>query len=369
MKFVDYIEIKVKSGSGGPGAISFRSAKNKPKMGADGGDGGRGGSVYFVGNRGMNTFGSLFPKKTYKAQDGHPGGSNDKTGKNGADLFIPVPCGTSISDLDTGEIIGEVLDDGGQCLIASGGERGIGNRKFLSSTHQAPQENTSGGAGALLNLGLELKLIADVGLCGFPNAGKSMLLRTISSARPKVANYPFTTLIPHLGVVDVSDDDFDEKTFVVADIPGLIEGASEGRGLGHDFLKHLMRTKVIAYVIDGFSDERADPIKVLKELQSELESYDKKLREKPFLVIITKSDLKSDDSSETEWMSALKNLTENIAVVSSQDSHGIEELKGKLFKQVQRAINKCTKKTFSIPQDSYEFDVYQSAPINTELDI
>ena len=231
MKFVDKTEIFIQAGDGGNGLVSFKRAKNKPRLGPDGGDGGHGGSVYLIGNKGLNTLCSFRYRATYKAERGERGGINGCTGACGADLYLPVPLGTVVTNPETGDTIAEVLDEGESILIAKGGKRGMGNMKFLTATHQAPEESTAGTPGEELTVKLELKLIADVGIAGLPNAGKSTLLSSISAARPKVADYPFTTLTPQLGVVTVGSD-IESESFVMADIPGLIEGAGHGKGLG-----------------------------------------------------------------------------------------------------------------------------------------
>ena len=274
MKFIDEILIRARSGHGGAGLCSFRSAKNAPKLGADGGDGGFGGHVLFKGNSTLNTLSHLYYMKVYAAGDGERGGLNGRTGANGRDCVIEVPVGTIVFNADTDEVMCEVLEDGELVQLAEGGKRGLGNLRYVSSTHQAPEEHTSGGEGIELNLKLELKLIADAGFAGFPNAGKSTLLSTISAAEPKVADYPFTTLEPQLGVVDVSQQTGEwGKSFVAADIPGLIEGASEGKGLGHEFLKHLERTKVIVFVIDAFPFDETTPFEAFNKLKAELRNY------------------------------------------------------------------------------------------------
>ncbi|MES2746432.1 MAG: GTPase ObgE, partial [Bdellovibrionota bacterium] len=238
MKFIDQTEIDVRSGDGGDGLVSFRAAKYQPKAGLDGGDGGFGGSVYLVGNAQLNSLSSLYYRRMYAAENGGRGGTNNCTGADGDDLLIRVPVGTIAYDRETGRQVAEILEEGQQIMLAEGGVRGLGNFRFLSSTHQAAEESTAGSPGKELKISLELKLIADVGFAGFPNAGKSTLLSVISSATPKIADYPFTTLTPQLGVVDVpGNSSWDSRSFVAADIPGLIEGASDGKGLGHEFLR------------------------------------------------------------------------------------------------------------------------------------
>lgn len=341
MKFVDSTQICVRSGDGGNGMVSFRAARNLPKLGADGGDGGHGGHVYLKGHKGLNTLSHLYYRKKYAAQNGEPGGSNGCTGASGDHMIIPVPLGTLATDLDTGEVLVEVMEHDKTYLVCEGGHRGLGNLRYLSSIHQAPEESKAGTPGVMRNLGLELKLIAEVGLAGFPNAGKSTLLSVISAAKPKVADYPFTTLEPNLGVVNL--EGLSSKfgaSFVVADIPGLIEGASEGKGLGHEFLRHLERTKVIAYVIDEHSFEQ-EPLEALDTLQKELERYSKDLYDRPSIVILTKQDvslgsLDEDDDGDDSLDLAEKIEAMGLAVVriSSVTGAGLDDLKVMLYEMI-----------------------------------
>lgn len=333
MKFVDSTQIRVRSGAGGAGMVSFRAARNMPKLGADGGDGGFGGSVYLVGDNGLNTLSGMYYRQLYDAENGQRGGTNGKTGRDGEDLIIPVPLGTVAINDDTGEVIGEVLADKEQLLIAKGGKRGLGNLRYLSATHQAPEESTSGGPSIELNLRMELKVIADVGFAGFPNAGKSTLLSRISRAKPKIADYPFTTLVPNLGVVTL--DELTGKSFVAADIPGLIEGAHEGKGLGHEFLKHLERTKVIAFVLDGFSVEGLRPVDAFEKLRYELKSYSEELVKKKFHLILTKEDLKEYNEEWDAQLEELRALKLDVSVISAVKGTGLPELKRKIFNLIE----------------------------------
>ncbi|MFQ5488195.1 MAG: GTPase ObgE, partial [Gammaproteobacteria bacterium] len=246
MKFVDEVTIRAKAGDGGNGCVSFRREKFIPFGGPDGGDGGDGGSVYLVGDPNLNTLVDFRTQRHYSAERGQNGSGANRTGKSGEDLLIPVPVGTLVRDCDTGELMGEVVATGQRLLVAKGGYHGLGNARFKSSTNRAPRKATSGTPGEERRLELELKLLADVGLLGLPNAGKSTFIRAVSAARPKVADYPFTTLYPNLGVVSVSQ----HRNFVVADIPGLIGGAAEGAGLGIRFLKHLSRTSLLLHLVD-----------------------------------------------------------------------------------------------------------------------
>lgn len=328
MKFIDQNEIFVESGSGGRGIVSFRSARNRPKLGADGGDGGRGGDVVFEGCSQLNTLSTLRYRQHYRAEAGQPGGSNGRTGRGGSDLTIKVPLGTEIFCKATNERLGEILEEGQRLLAAKGGHGGIGNIRFLRANHQRPEEATSGGDGQKRTLRLELKLMAEVGLCGFPNAGKSTLLANISSAKPKIADYPFTTLTPQLGVVNVDTDL--GYSFVVADIPGLIAGASLGKGLGTAFLKHLERTKVLAFVIDGsFTDEKQIVAHYL-QLNEELRNFGQLLVNKPQAIIVSKCDLAANlDQNELTSYFSIRNCP--CFFVSALERTNLGSLKRALF--------------------------------------
>ncbi len=336
MAFVDETEILVRSGDGGPGMVSFKAAKNAPKLGPDGGDGGFGGSVYFVGKGQLNSLSGLYYRRLYAAEHGLQGGTNGCTGRNGEDLEIFVPIGTQAYDKVTGKLVAEVLEDGQRICLAVGGKRGLGNMRFLSATHQAPHENTSGSEGHEIDLRLELKLIADVGFAGFPNAGKSTLLSSISAARPKIADYPFTTLIPQLGVVAVPEmDPFGGASFVAADIPGLIEGASEGRGLGHEFLRHLERTKLVVYVIDPFALDEMPVLEAYETLENELRSFSENLANKRHLVVLTKSDIAPEEFDWDEVEAPLKALGLEVLRLSAVAQEGINPFKRRVWQLVQ----------------------------------
>lgn len=354
MKFVDSTQIRVRSGAGGAGMVSFRAARNMPKLGADGGDGGFGGSVYLVGDLGLNTLSGMYYRQLYDAENGQRGGTNGKTGRDGEDLIIPVPLGTVAINEDSGEVIGEVMADKERLLIAQGGKRGLGNLRYLSATHQAPEEHTGGGPSVELNLRMELKVIADVGFAGFPNAGKSTLLSRISRAKPKIADYPFTTLVPNLGVVTL--DELTGKSFVAADIPGLIEGAHEGKGLGHEFLKHLERTKVIAFVLDGFSVEGLRPVDAFEKLRHELNSYSEELVKKKFHLILTKEDLKEYNEEWNAQLEELKALNFDVSIISAVKGAGLPELKRKLFDLIEAEKTRIepSSKVESTKKEDYE---------------
>jgi GTP-binding protein len=333
MKFIDSINIVVRAGRGGDGIVSFMSAKGKAKLGPDGGDGGTGGNVLLLGTHRQNTLSSLRFRATYSAQDGGRGGSNRCRGKTGEDLLIPVPVGTIAYNSATGEKIGELLSDGSTLLVAHGGRHGLGNIHWVKPTHQAPEEYRPGAAGEQLELKLELKLLADVGLAGFPNAGKSTLLSSVSAARPKIADYPFTTLIPNLGVVDLPSDRYESRSFVMADVPGLIEGASDGRGLGHQFLKHLERTSLIAYVID-MADLEQEPLTALDILQRELSHFSPELAAKRAVVVLNKVDLVDDEAlAKVRAQFDARNI--EVLTISAATRLGLAELKEHLYRFIQ----------------------------------
>ncbi|MBY0489748.1 MAG: GTPase ObgE [Gemmatimonadaceae bacterium] len=282
--FVDRVLVKVEAGTGGSGQTSFRREKYVPLGGPDGGDGGRGGDVIVRADRNLATLLDYTYRDKWAAERGQHGEGSNRTGKSGADIILPVPPGTVIRDADTNELLGEVLEEGDSVLVAKGGRGGKGNAFFVTATHQAPREWQPGEEGEARTLELELKLIADVGLVGQPNAGKSTLLSVISAARPKIADYPFTTLSPNLGVVPLSD----HRTFVVADIPGIIEGAHEGKGLGLQFLRHIERTRLLAFMIPiDAMDWQAE----LDQLRHEVAAYSEELAKKPFCVVFSKLDL------------------------------------------------------------------------------
>jgi GTPase len=288
MKFVDEARIKVQAGNGGRGSTSFRREKFVPFGGPDGGDGGNGGSVFLRAIPGINTLADYRVERTLRAQHGEPGSANDCTGRSGDDLYIPMPVGTTVRDAQTGEQLGDLTHEGDVLAVARGGKGGWGNQRFKSSTNRSPRQFGPGLPGEKRALELELKVIADVGLLGLPNAGKSTLIRAVSAARPKVADYPFTTLHPNLGVVDVGQ----HRSFVMADIPGLIEGAAEGAGLGIRFLRHLQRTRVLLHLVDiAPPDPEADPVKDARAIVQELKKFSKELAAKPRWLVINKSDL------------------------------------------------------------------------------
>ncbi|MCC5793738.1 MAG: GTPase ObgE [Chromatiales bacterium] len=295
MKFVDEASIRVQAGNGGPGCVSFRREKFIPRGGPDGGDGGDGGSVWLVADDAINTLADFRVNRRFSAESGAPGAGQQCTGRSGGDLEVPVPAGTRVFAEETGELIGDLVSAGQRLLVAQGGRGGRGNVRFKSSTNRAPRQSTPGTPGERLMLKLELTLLADVGLLGLPNAGKSTLLRQVSAARPKVADYPFTTLIPGLGVVRVNE----LRSFVMADIPGLIEGAAEGAGLGTRFLRHLQRTRLLLHLVDIAPVDGADPAPLAKALVGELERFSRGLAARERWLVVNKIDL-LDDAAELE---------------------------------------------------------------------
>ena len=288
MKFVDEAGIRVQAGSGGSGTLSFRREKYVERGGPDGGDGGHGGSVWLIADSGMNTLADFRVARQFRAADGRPGAGRNKTGKSGADLDVNVPCGTLVRDVDTGELLCDLIVAGQRQKVAAGGHGGLGNTRFKSSVNRAPRKTTAGTAGEARHLRLELRVLADVGLLGMPNAGKSSLITAMSQARPRIADYPFTTLQPNLGVVRVAR----LQSFVMADVPGLIEGAAEGAGLGTRFLRHLSRTGLLLHVADMAPvDSAAEPLAAIRAVQREIERFSAELAGKPRWLVMNKIDL------------------------------------------------------------------------------
>jgi len=305
MKFVDEARLRVQAGHGGRGSASFRREKFVPFGGPDGGDGGYGGSVYLRAASGINTLADFRIERAFRAASGEPGGAHDCSGRSGADLYVPVPIGTVVRDSDTQEELGDLTREGQELLVARGGKGGWGNQRFKSSTNRAPRQFGPGLPGEKRVLELELKVIADVGLLGLPNAGKSTLIRAVSAARPKVADYPFTTLHPGLGVVAVGE----QRSFVMADIPGLIEGAAEGAGLGIRFLKHLQRTRVLLHLIDiAPPDPNADPVRDARAIVRELKKFSARLAAKPRWLVLNKCDLLPAAQARKRALSIVRRL-------------------------------------------------------------
>lgn len=290
MKFVDEAEIVVEAGNGGKGCLSFRREKYIERGGPDGGDGGDGGSVYMQADASLNTLVDFRFQPRYRAQNGQPGQGRNCTGRGGDDLLVKVPIGTTVIDVNTEEIIADLNVPDQPVMVAKGGFHGLGNTRFKSSTNRAPRKTTGGSEGEVRKLQLQLRLVADVGLLGFPNAGKSTLIRSVSAATPKVADYPFTTLVPNLGVISLGM----ERSFVMADIPGLIEGASEGAGLGFRFLKHLSRTRLLLHLVDALPADGSNPVDNAEQIITELNKFSETLAQKERWLVINKVDLLDD---------------------------------------------------------------------------
>lgn len=320
--FSDSAKIFIKSGNGGDGHVSFRRELYVAAGGPDGGDGGRGGSIIFEVDKGLNTLAEFRHVRKYAAKNGDPGGKRKCHGKDAPDLIIKVPEGTVIKDFDSGKVISDMSGENRREVILRGGRGGLGNMNFATATMQVPKFAKPGQPGKELYVKLELKVIADVGLVGFPNAGKSTLLSRVSNAKPKIADYHFTTLNPYLGVVDVADG----KGFVMADIPGLIEGASKGAGLGHDFLRHIERTKILVHVVDAASIEGRDPVEAIKIMQKELSDYSHELTKKPCIIAANKIDLNYGDDSVIKKLRAEFSPDIKVYAISGATGEGIKEL-------------------------------------------
>lgn len=324
--FADRAKIYVRSGKGGDGHVSFRREKYVPNGGPDGGDGGHGGSVIFEVDEGLNTLTDFRHIRKYCAQDGENGGKKNCRGKNGEDIIIKIPQGTVIKELESGKIIADMSGDNRRQVILTGGKGGNGNQHYATSTMQAPKYAQPGQPSKELNLFLELKVIADVGLVGYPNVGKSTLLSRVSNARPKIANYHFTTLNPHLGVVDLDGN----KGFVIADIPGLIEGASEGVGLGHEFLRHVERTKVLIHLVDAASTEGRDPIEDIYTINKELKAYNEDIAKRPQVIAANKIDAIFDDGTDVDPIQRIRDEFEpqgmKVFPISAVSGQGMKEL-------------------------------------------
>ena len=334
MKFVDEATIDVAAGHGGAGCVSFRREKFIPFGGPNGGDGGRGGSVWALGDRNINTLIDYRYARRHDARNGEPGRGSDQFGAAGDDIVLRMPVGTIITDVDTGQRIGELLEHGEKILLAKGGDGGFGNLHFKSSTNRAPRQKTPGWPGEARKLQLELRVLADVGLLGMPNAGKSTLIAAISNARPKIADYPFTTLHPNLGVVRVGP----AQSFVVADIPGLIEGAAEGAGLGHQFLRHLQRTRLLLHVVDIAPFDDVDPVAQARAIVAELKKYDPQLHAKPRWLVLNKIDMLPEDEREVRAREFVRRLRWKGPVfqISALAHQGLDSLVARIYEHVAR---------------------------------
>lgn len=363
MKFADRARIYVRSGKGGDGHVSFRREKYVPNGGPDGGDGGTGGNVIFEVDEGMNTLTEFRHTRKYCAEDGEKGGKRNCHGKNGNDIIIKVPAGTVIKDAESNKVITDMSGDNKRIVLLKGGRGGNGNQHYATSTMQAPKYAQPGQDAQELNIALELKVIADVGLIGYPNVGKSTLLSRVSNARPEIANYHFTTLNPHLGVVDLDEG----KGFVMADIPGLIEGASEGVGLGHEFLRHIERTKVFIHIVDAASTEGRDPIDDIIKINKELENYNEDLMKRPQVIAANKIDAFME--GEDEVIQKIKDTFEpqgmKVFPISAVSGKGLNEL----LYYVSELLSQQTEEPIIFePEFSLEFLTLKDEPYTVSFD-
>lgn len=349
---IDRVDIYVKAGDGGNGIVSFRREKFVPLGGPDGGDGGNGGSVYLMGDSGISTLLAFRYKKQFRAERGSHGKGKNMHGKRGEDLYIKVPLGTQVrskKEDETGAIVADIVEQGQQVMVARGGKGGRGNTHFATSTNQAPRTAEKGKPGEERWLVLDLKLIADVGIIGYPNAGKSTLLSAVSQARPKIADYPFTTLEPVLGVVEMG-----YESFVLADIPGIIEGAHEGRGLGLDFLRHIERTKFLIHLVDGSSE---NPVSDFKKVEAELVSYEPSLKDRPRLVAINKIDIPQVRARMHRLEIEFRDLGISVHFISAATGEGVREIINKAWETVSKAPR------ISPMKEEGEFKVFRPRPL------
>ena len=361
--FADRAKIIIKSGKGGNGHVSFRREKYVPNGGPDGGDGGKGGDIIFVVDNGLNTLTDYRHRRKFAAEPGEEGGKKNCHGKDGADLILKVPEGTIIKDAQSGKVIADMSGDNTKVTILKGGKGGLGNQHFATSTMKAPKYAQPGQEAIEIEVALELKVIADVGLVGFPNVGKSTFLSRVTNAQPKIANYHFTTLQPNLGVVDMDDG----YGFVIADIPGLIEGASEGVGLGHEFLRHIERTKVMIHIVDAAGTEGRDPVSDIRTINKELEAYNPELLKKPWVIAANKIDAIYED--ENDIIKQLRNEFEpdgiKVFPISAVSGQGLKEL----LYEVKNLLSTCPKETTVYEQ---EFDpalnFFKDEPYTIEID-
>lgn len=360
MKFVDEVEIRVEAGDGGNGIVSFRREKYIEFGGPNGGDGGDGGDVYLIADEGLNTLIDYRFERFHRAKRGENGGSRDMTGKSADALYLKVPVGTRAIDVDTGEQIGDLTKHKQTLMVAKGGWHGLGNTRFKSSTNRAPRQCTKGTPGEIRNLRLELLLLADVGLLGLPNAGKSTLIRSVSAAKPKVADYPFTTLVPNLGVVRLDS----QRSFVIADIPGLIEGAADGAGLGTKFLRHLERCRVLLHVIDVLPVDGSDPVDNAKTIINELEEHSPKLAEKPRWLVLNKLDLMLEEEAEEVKQRIIDELNweGDVHCISAFTKIGTDQLTSELMTFIETLPNELEEEQ---DEESVEFkwDTYHEETI------
>jgi len=361
MKFVDEAIIKVEAGDGGSGTVSFRREKFVPDGGPDGGDGGDGGDVYLIANESLNTLIDFRYTRYQAAERGKNGQSRDCTGRRGDDLVVRVPVGTRVTDEETGESVGDLTTVGQKIMVAKGGWHGLGNARFKTSTNRAPRQKTLGTEGEVRSLKLELMLLADVGLLGYPNAGKSTFIRSVSAAKPKVADYPFTTLVPNLGVVSIGTD----QSFVVADIPGIIEGASEGAGLGTRFLKHLERCRILLHIIDLAPFDESDPGTAAAQIVAELEQHKPELAAKPRWLVFNKLDLVPEEEQQQRIDDVLDALCwdGDYHLISAISKTGTKDLSYKLMTYIEE--NPLVEEVVEVNDDvEFKWDDYHSEQMN-----
>ncbi len=365
MKFVDEVEIRVEAGDGGNGCVSFRKEKYIEFGGPNGGDGGDGGDVFLIADEGLNTLIDYRFERFHRAKRGENGKSRDCTGKGSDALYLKVPVGTRAVDVDTDELIGDLTQHEQKLLVAKGGWHGLGNSRFKSSTNRAPRQKTDGTPGEIRSLKLELLLLADVGLLGLPNAGKSTLIRSVSAAKPKVADYPFTTLVPNLGVVRVNN----QSSFVIADIPGLIEGAADGAGLGTQFLKHLERCRILLHIVDVMPADGSDPLENAKTIISELEKHSSKLAGKPRWLVFNKLDLLLEEEAKELTDSIVSGLDwqGEVRSISAFNKMGTEDL----CQGVMKFIDELPEEVEETPEEKsveFKWDTYHQETVEEHDD-
>lgn len=365
MKFVDEAEIRVEAGDGGNGVIGFRREKYVPRGGPDGGDGGDGGSVYLVADENLNTLIDFRFERFHRAERGKNGQGSDCTGRAGEDLELKVPVGTRATDKDTGEVLGDLTKHGMRMKVAQGGFHGLGNARFKSSTNRAPRQKSNGSPGEIRWLQLELMLLADVGLLGLPNAGKSTFIRSVSSAKPKVADYPFTTLVPNLGVVRQDA----QRSFVIADIPGLIEGAADGAGLGIQFLKHLERCRVLLHLVDLLPADQSDPVENAKAIIAELEKYNPKLAAKPRWLVFNKIDLLLEEEADEICQKIISALDwqEPSFQISAFQKKNTDDLCRHVMNFLDTLPDESEKHDESPEEVNFKWDTYHSTTLQNDV--
>ncbi|MCK3657573.1 GTPase ObgE [Pasteurellaceae bacterium Pebbles2] len=366
MKFIDEALIRVEAGDGGNGCVSFRREKFIPKGGPDGGDGGDGGDVYLVADENLNTLIDYRFEKRFAAERGQNGRSSDCTGKRGKDITLRVPVGTRAIDNDTKETLGDLTKHGAKMLVAKGGYHGLGNTRFKSSVNRAPRQKTLGTPGEKRDLQLELMLLADVGMLGLPNAGKSTFIRSVSAAKPKVADYPFTTLVPSLGVARIGSD----RSFVVADIPGLIENASEGAGLGIRFLKHLERCRVLIHLVDIAPIDESDPADNIAIIENELFQYSEKLAEKPRWLVFNKIDQMSDEEAQTlaQEITARLGYEEEYFLISAATGKNVSDLTREIMDFIEANPREAEEENVEADEVKFKWDDYHQQAMQNAVE-